>query len=69
MSMKPACPSENSPVKPLSRFIDTHKSEYIAPFLSTGMSISVSLLGLRKLSSANRSTYSATSATIVSHIP
>ena len=49
--------------------MDTHTSEYIAPFLSTGMSISVNFEGFIKLSSANSATYSITRATIVSHIP
>lgn len=42
--MKPACPRENRPVKPLSRFMDTATSAYTAPFFRTVNSIPVGFM-------------------------
>ena len=46
ISINPACPRENSPVKPFSRFMDTAASAYTEPFCSTVSSMYILLLGL-----------------------
>ena len=46
ITIKPAWPSENRPVKPFSRFMDTAASAYTEPFCSTVSSIYILLLGL-----------------------
>ena len=56
MSIKPAWPREKSPVKPLSRFMDTQTSAKMALFFSTGINITVTELVGMALSSRKRNT-------------
>ena len=45
ISMNPACPRENRPVKPLRRFMETATNAYTDPFSSTVKSILIPDVG------------------------
>ena len=64
--MKPACPRENRPVKPFSRFREDATSAYTAPFFSTVNSM---LVGCMVFSSTITSSSSAATHARAIHAP